>query len=698
MDRVKTYEWDTVAIGGGGYVTGIVIHPSMPDVWYVRTDVGGAYRWDAQQRRLVQMLGWIPPGAQNLYGCYGLDIDPENSDCLYVALGRHPKRSPSGVFKSTDRGKSWIPLGLEKSMGANYANFNRFSKPLVVNPYDSRFVWCGTVGDGLYVYDNRSQQWEYIESVPHGESIRRVAFSPVEPDRVFIAVRGVGVMAGSDSEKQFSLIRHSPEDIIDMNLSADGERIYCATNNGIYLYDNSLSVAGWIDITPPAQQREYRTVATDPRNPYRLCTAPKEMRGVQWIYLSEDGGRSWVQKNSCRVQRSVPWHSDDYPGAAISMIAFDPHTTSRVFFTDWYSVYCTENIDVPKVEWNNEVARGHEELVVIAICAMPENPADVLFFSGSADVGGLRHTSLEHYPEIDFKTNCSPELREVTSIDFCESKPGSVILHGATRWEGDEGIVAISNDYGATFRCCEGYEKAWGWGKVAISSTNPLNAVAVTKRGGVRYTMDGGKRWEQGRNAPADAIGSGRIFSLMHPIAGDRVNGKTFYIYRKNDGTMHRSTNGGKTWKCVCSTLPVHDSEQWNCVPVFGKRGHLWLALDTEGLFFSENGGEHWDKIACISDATLVAVGKPESEQMYPAIYIFGKAVDDTESWCYRSCDRGERWERINDSGTRMGNSPRCMSADRGEFGRVYVGTAGTGILCGRIGDSNGRQNTEAKQ
>ncbi|WP_395400883.1 hypothetical protein ACHMW6_25090 [Pseudoduganella sp. UC29_106] len=36
--------WNSVKYGGGGYVTGLILHPTSPHVLYARIDIGGAYR------------------------------------------------------------------------------------------------------------------------------------------------------------------------------------------------------------------------------------------------------------------------------------------------------------------------------------------------------------------------------------------------------------------------------------------------------------------------------------------------------------------------------------------------------------------------------------------------------------------------------------------------------------------------------
>ena len=70
-DASLSYRWGNVAIGGGGYVTGITYNPTEEGLMYARTDMGGAYRWksgDNQWVCITDHLGGVNSDSWNLNG------------------------------------------------------------------------------------------------------------------------------------------------------------------------------------------------------------------------------------------------------------------------------------------------------------------------------------------------------------------------------------------------------------------------------------------------------------------------------------------------------------------------------------------------------------------------------------------------------------------------------------------------------
>ena len=75
-------------IGGGGYVLDVYCHPKQKDLVYIRTDVGGFYRWDAAGSRWIPLTDQFTRAQSNYYGGEGLALDPGNPNIVYIAAGK----------------------------------------------------------------------------------------------------------------------------------------------------------------------------------------------------------------------------------------------------------------------------------------------------------------------------------------------------------------------------------------------------------------------------------------------------------------------------------------------------------------------------------------------------------------------------------------------------------------------------------
>ena len=103
------YVWKNVAIGGGGFVTGIVYHAAQRDLVYLRTDVGGAYRWNAAAGAWIALLDWVGAHDWNLHGIESLALDPLEPRRVYLAAGTYtgPGVGNGEILRSTDEGRTW---------------------------------------------------------------------------------------------------------------------------------------------------------------------------------------------------------------------------------------------------------------------------------------------------------------------------------------------------------------------------------------------------------------------------------------------------------------------------------------------------------------------------------------------------------------------------------------------------------------
>jgi len=79
------YSFKNVKILSGGYIPGVYFHPTLQNLMYARTDIGGIYRWGPNDTQWVPLLDWLSDGFFN--GGDAIGLDPTDPNKLYVAVG-----------------------------------------------------------------------------------------------------------------------------------------------------------------------------------------------------------------------------------------------------------------------------------------------------------------------------------------------------------------------------------------------------------------------------------------------------------------------------------------------------------------------------------------------------------------------------------------------------------------------------------
>ena len=80
----QPYNWQNVKIGGGGgFVPGIVFNPSQKGLAFARTDIGGAYKLNADDS-WTPLLDFVDDARWNYWGVDALATDPVDPNRLYL--------------------------------------------------------------------------------------------------------------------------------------------------------------------------------------------------------------------------------------------------------------------------------------------------------------------------------------------------------------------------------------------------------------------------------------------------------------------------------------------------------------------------------------------------------------------------------------------------------------------------------------
>src|ERR1035437_3700833 len=166
-DHHSDYRWKNVKIVAGWFITGIIPHPTSPGIAYVRTDIGGAYRFDAFSKKWTPLTDLFNQNDWNLTGTESIAVDPVDPARLYLAQGTYTESwAGNGVIlPSRDFGFSFDRVPLPIQLGSNEPG--RYSgERLAVDPQHHNVLYFGSRNNGLWKSADFGATWNQVTSFP----------------------------------------------------------------------------------------------------------------------------------------------------------------------------------------------------------------------------------------------------------------------------------------------------------------------------------------------------------------------------------------------------------------------------------------------------------------------------------------------------------------------------------------------------
>jgi photosystem II stability/assembly factor-like uncharacterized protein len=599
IGAVAVSEWDNnVIYVGGGEKT-------------VRGNVSYGY---GMWKSLDAGKTWSSIGLKNSKHIPRIRIHPKNPDLVYAAvLGDLFKSSEErGVYKSEDGGKTWKRI--------LFANADAGAVDLILDPNNPRIIYASTWrirrtpyslesgGDGsaLWKSIDGGENWVNItanEGLPKGTwGIVGVTVSPVNSNRVFAIIENEkgGVYRSDDAGKTWKKMND------DRNLRQRAwyySRIYADTKEEDVVYVMNVSYHRSKD-----GGKTFQSYNAPHGDHHDLWIAPEDN---QRMIIADDGG---AQISYDAGENWSTYHNQ--PTAQFYRVVTDNHFPYRIYGAQQDNstlriAHRTDGFSITEQDW--ETTAGSESGHIAP------SPADNDIVYGG-NYGGL----------LEMQNHRTGESRAINVW------PDNPMGHGA-----------------------EGMKYRFQWNFPIFFSPHDPNKLYTTSNH-VHATTNGGQSWETispdlTRNDKTKLGPSGGPITKDNTsveyyctifAAGESPYEKGFIVTGSDDGLVHATTDGGKTWNKITPA----DMPEWTMInsvefDPFTKGGIYIAGTRYKSgdykpyLFKSKDYGKTWTKITDgINPDHFTRVLRADPKRK-------GLLYSGTESGMYISFDDGVSWK-----------------------------------------------------
>jgi photosystem II stability/assembly factor-like uncharacterized protein len=665
-------KWRSVGPHRGGRVTAIAGVRSKPCTFYMGATGGGVWKTESCGNL------WTPVSdGQIATGSIGaIDVSESKPDVVYVGTGSAAIRSNviigRGMYKSFDAGKTWRFIGLRDAgqIGS-----------VIVHPSNPDIVWIAALGSpfgpnaerGIFKTIDGGKTWKKTLFVNEETGGRVLGINYSNPNELY-----AGMYRGF--RKGWDIISGGPATEGGIYKSSDGGETWTKLSSGL-----PQKLIGKIDLD---------VSRSNPRVVYAMVEAPGAEGG---LYRSDDAGATWQNVNSRTRLRARPFY--------FNYVDVNPTNENEVWVNE---LGLHKSTDGGKNFQTVNTPHGDNH----GIWFNPENPSIAIQCNdGGANVtmdGGrtwssiLNQPTAELYmvsvdeqfpyrlyaPQQDNSTIIVPSLpphswgydnpaQSWTQGPGCETgqihpRPDGSVIWGACKGEVGRYNVATGQEKHTWIYPQNRYghdpdDIKYRFPRQTVIVVSPHNPKTVYQASHVVHrTTDEGVTWTTispdltarepdkqvvpGSPITRDITGE-EVYSSIYSMVESRLERGVLWV-GANDGPVHVSRDGGKTWTNVTpKDLPPGGRIQ-NIEDSPHRKGSAYVAAyrflrehDLKPYIYVTNDyGKTWSKLTDgangipIDQPTRVVREDPDRE---------GLLYAGTEFGFFASFDNGRRWQPL---------------------------------------------------
>ncbi len=559
-------EWDTVKIGGGGFVSGIVTGQKE---MYLRTDVGGAYKYDYEKNKWVQLFDFLNDTDRGLLSVKGMAIDPTDDDTVYFLCGcAYFSDARTVIFKTTDGGKTFTQADVTEHIQVHGNGDGRECiEPIAIDPDNPDTIYAGgdvTAGKsalikstdggktwnpvmgyddlGLFTESLKYPMW--TEHMVRGTEAKEynqqngIGCILIEDGKVYVGTSVTGQtnihVADVKDDKFTELSKDLPTANYPCSITNDGQGnlfftyiaglAFSGSAGGAYKYNTKDGKVTKLSVTDSA----VGMIEVDKNDPKKMVARTCGVWSDQWFEKEwTDNSIAWGDHFFRSTDGGETWQ-DITPGQQVGQYTDNPY-------------FVSEPIDINGYDWVYGKACHWGSGILID----PRNSDRILMTSGNG-VFACDNVWDEKGVQFYFQPD---GVEEVVTLDLA-SVPDGYVYSAIGDYDGfiHKDVTEVPEQYKPNI------------GSTSAIAYCPQNTDVMVRfsehDGGGFYSTDAGKTWTK----MANSGGTGGKACIT------QLDEKTYRIFHSagDSGNVQYTDDFGETWS-DCSGIP----SQYGSKPTF---------------------------------------------------------------------------------------------------------------------------------